>query len=200
MINRLALGLLFSALFLTSCGEEESSGSDGMSLAVSSTAILIPASSKDCTFANVEAAYFSLSKVSINWEKTDYDLQVAYLKMEVQGSGLSSEYNKVIDGDDFSKRFVYVDGSSTKQVTNSLIPAPTSTTEPRVIQLDSVCSLKFGGLSIADENKNFSATGTLTIQGIGIGNVSDTSASNFNLGEEIPVRVRAKVNIEYNLN
>jgi hypothetical protein len=192
-------------LFINSCGDETTNDS-GLSASVSGTPYLFPSSGKGCLgedleYETVSKSYFTIPSLNINWTKQNYNLIIAYIKIELKGSGLSSDYSVALDGDDIDEKLVYLnDTAQSTTIVSGTIPGPTTAMPTRsIIALES-CSLKFGGVSIADENKNFTANATITIQGIAVGNLASTTGVTGNLGEELPVKASAKFKVQFSQN
>lgn len=92
--------------------------------------------------------------------------------------------------------FQYAVGDGNIMVQNGLVPAPTGD-EPVIVSNRGTCRVSFGGISIANEKKNFTATAIVTIQGLATGN---GKVEGIEKDDEILVRATTKTKIVFNIN
>lgn len=188
--------LILVPFFILSCGEEEDEGSVGFSLNLPGEAVIIPATSDLCNFTiddndDLQAAYFKIRSATINWERTDEELVLSFLKVAVKNSALDSDFSGIMDSSDLSDLFVIQTSAGTLTIQNGTIP-PGST-----LILRDGCSLGFGGLGVPEDSRNFTAEATFTLQGVAVGTQEGEGG---NLGVESAVRTTQRIRLNYSFN
>lgn len=188
--------LILTILSSMSCGDKKMDN-DKLLIEVSSQSIVVPGTQLDCNGNEVDPYRIPFQKTTLSWGDKGRDLTILFIKIELREENVSGgSFSAIFSDDDLDNVFEYSNGSSSVIVRNGLIPGPTGT-EPVVVTNRGTCRVSFGGMNIADPKKNFTASATITIQGIatGNGNVKDIEK-----GEEIPVRATTKTRVVFNLN
>lgn len=194
-------GLLFASMALTSCGEENENTS-GLSVQVSGSGTVIPFDlNSNCVGDSVTGSRFSINTMNIEWTKFDQDLVINLIRIEFASGnvtgGVSTHYISDEDIDDF---FAFeADDATTTNINLGRIEAPQEG-EVRKIFNKTNCRLHIGGISMVDDQVNFSARATITVFGTAIGNDAGVSAGSVVLDDEEPVRASTTMRIEYDFN
>ncbi|PIS11370.1 MAG: hypothetical protein COT73_04340 [Bdellovibrio sp. CG10_big_fil_rev_8_21_14_0_10_47_8] len=120
----------------------------------STKAFAIPVDDRSCedelvdpTIKSIKKISVKLGKVSVKWDGA-YPLTINDISIRINSSYLTSEVSISIDGIDYA-----FNGTPGDVIVNAQ-----ST-------LESTCSMRFGGLPIADESKSAFMTGTIKITG-----------------------------------
>lgn len=159
-------------LLITSCEDER--GPNGLTIQVRS-ATLIPAEGKGCVDSegnapDIPASRFSLNSMELQWSDTTKDLEIAFVKIEISSGALGTDYSTVFGGDDVGNNFIYFQGDNRPDTPSGLptgiVPKAPAEGTPQRLQAKAACSLKFGGVNIIDEDRSFTAQGTVTVQGV----------------------------------
>jgi hypothetical protein len=189
---RWSISLFLIAMLFTACGDDET-GTEGFRIFVPGEVIIIPSAGKDCYNDDLAEAYFKIVSFSLEWDRTDQDLVIAFARVDIKSSSLPDEFRGVMDGEEFSAYTgVLTGGDTITPLENGRVPAAQGGT--RIVRPRVGCSLPLGGLNIGENPRNFTVKAELMVQGVAIGVGAD------NLGVEEPVRARVNFNLVYNLN
>lgn len=207
MMKKILKLSLFSLLILTSCESEDDSGTEDLTFLVSGTAVVIPESDTYdwCSRQDVDSDRFSINRVQILWDRFGYDLEITIIRMEFQDSNVGGEVVMNLAGEDFDRVFGYSTNGGTDYtvVANGFVPGKSNntTTEPAVmVKLQDNCRLHFGGFTIEDQERNFSATARITLIGVATVNEAGAAADLGAEGDQEPVRASTTFRVVYDLN
>jgi len=189
ILSRLLLSVI--PLLILSCGEEKSESSEGFSVNLPGEAVIIPSDSKSCSFFSdndLDESYFKIRSATISWERTDQELILSSLRVEVSSSALDNDFSEIMDGSDIADFFVIQTSTGTTTIQNGTVP-PNS-----ILVLRSGCSLAFGGLQVRQDSPSFTAEAVVTLQGVAVGT---TAGEDGNLGVEASVRAKGRIRLNY---
>ncbi|HEY8272896.1 MAG TPA: hypothetical protein VIG33_18525 [Pseudobdellovibrionaceae bacterium] len=181
-------------LSLLSCGKAKES--ELIVEITGNNAYLINASAQSCSnkvavalspataspASDISPHYYTYQGATLSWKNTTDTAYIIQAKIEFNNN---SNVTKpcTIAGDELLSMFFDFDNNQAWD--GSLAPA-TSVSVPRT--KNSTCKIRCGGVPIADENKSFSAIGTMTWTGF---------QRNPDTGEEKPIKATTSVKLTY---
>ncbi len=186
--------LILAPFLVLSCGEDANESAAGFSLILPGQAPIIPSQTTSCNsleLNDLKRSYFRLRSATINWERENEELILSTLRVDVRNSALNSDFREIMDSTDIAELFVIESGATTTPIQNGIIP-PNS----RLV-LRANCSLSFGGVSVPEDSRNFTAEAVFTLDGVAVGTLAGEGG---NLGVESAVRTTQKIRLTYSIN
>lgn len=129
---------------------------------------------------DVRPLYFSYPGMTISWANTKDMVSIS--KIDIKFRDLDIDYQCTIAGEELASLFF--DATNKTSWDGNLPPAKTAKT-PSTVTSVPFCRITCGGVNLADKEKSFTSTGTVTVKGI----------QRSTKGDESPVEYESQVDL-----